>query len=427
MVALPLLLACLVQTVLRAEPPPPLAVEQALTDAIQQNPRMLAATREIAAAQSGVGAARALENPEIVFAPGLTSPSGSDEELVIRQPLEVNGTRRARADVARAELVRVEAQALVELRDLVRDTKVAYYELARARELRGLAEVGLRDAEEFDKGVGRQVEEGLRPGVDRLQTGVEVSRARQQLTRAESQVRVALAALNTLRGHVPAEAVGAVSLPTVEPTAVQSGALLQRALAARGEIVIQQAAREVHLGRARLSRAEGRPDLVPLLRAESVVRGVHGAGLGLGISLPLWDHGSRRNRVRQAELLAEAQEARTVAARNQVLQEVEQAIARLTAAEAIIREYEQGVLDQATRLRDALVKGFQLGAPGTSVLTVLEAQRTHRAVQIEYTEALVDYAKARAELEWATGAAVPETLVGASDGLDRADGLEGAR
>jgi len=46
----------------------------------------------------------------------------------------------------------------------------------------------------------------------------------------------------------------------------------------------------------------------------------------------------------------------------------------------------------------------QLEAGVVSVLAVLEAQRTYRAVLSEYYTALADYAKAQAELEWALGA-----------------------
>ena len=68
--------------------PPPLTVDGAVALAVKNNPRLLAAARDVGAAQSGVRAARARANPEIVFAPGFTA-GGSDEELRIQQPLEL--------------------------------------------------------------------------------------------------------------------------------------------------------------------------------------------------------------------------------------------------------------------------------------------------------------------------------------------------
>jgi Outer membrane efflux protein len=136
---------------------------------------------------------------------------------------------------------------------------------------------------------------------------------------------------------------------------------------------------------ARLARAQGRPDLAPQFRAGSVTRGFGDSGIGIGISLPLFDYGSRRHRIRQAEESARAQEARIAATRRQVRQEVEQALARLQAADAVVRD-QGGVLEGARRLLEASRTGFQAGA--TSVIAILEAQRTYRSVLTDYTNAL---------------------------------------
>src|SRR5690242_20375922 len=106
-------------------PSPSITVEQAVTSAIQNNPRLSAAVREVSAGQRGVRAARTLTNPEFVFSPGLTSINGADEELFIQQPLELNGTRSARTGAAEARLRQSRAEALVELRNSVFATKLA--------------------------------------------------------------------------------------------------------------------------------------------------------------------------------------------------------------------------------------------------------------------------------------------------------------
>lgn len=392
-----------------APAPAPLSVEEAVTRAIRQNPRLTAVAREIEAARRGVRSARALTNPSVTFTPGITSIGGSDEEFLLVQPLELNGTRTARTGIAQAQWERTRAESLVELRDLVFQTRTAYYELARTQELRGIAEELLRSAEEFDRGVRRQAEEGLRPGIDRVQTGIEVARAQQQVVLAESQVQAAQIALNTLLGQ-PTAAAPAVAPLTFQPEAVDRNTLLAQALEARAEIQAEAATREQFRAEARLARAQGRPDLAPQLRAGGVVRGVQNAGVGLGVTLPFLDYGSRRNRVRQAEQSVLAQEARIEASRNRVRQEVEQALTRLTVAEATARNYQGGVLEQSQRLLEGSMRALQIGAPGTTILTVLEAQRTRRTVRTEYTNALAQYAQARAELERAVGAVSADLL-----------------
>ncbi len=404
-----------------------LSVEEAVALAVRQNPRLAAAAGDVVAAQAGVRSARALTNPTLTFTPALFG-TGSDEEFLFQQPLELNGTRSARTGVAQAQLRQTQAEAIVALRNLVLDTRSAYFELARTQELRTVAQDVLRTAEEVHRGVRRQAEEGLRPEIDPVQTEIEVNRARQQLTLAESQVLTAQATLNTHLGRPAGQPIEALPLVVTSapgspaPGAATPGvtalpadelnqdALVARALTARAEVVVEAARQEQFRQEARLARAQGRPDVAPQLRSENVLREPRAPGIGIGLSLPFLDYGARRNRVRQAEAAARAQQARITATQNVVRQEVTQAFTRLQAAEAVIRSYEAGVLDQSRRLRDASLRALQLGAPGASILTVLEAQRTYRNVLTEYTNALAQQAQARAELERATGAVPAELL-----------------
>ncbi|MCW3055624.1 MAG: putative cobalt-zinc-cadmium resistance protein czcC [Chthonomonadales bacterium] len=399
---------------------PTVSADEAVARAIQNNPRLSAAIRDVTAARSGVRSAQALTNPNFVFTPGITSLSGTGDELVLSQPLELNGARSARTGVAGAQLKATEALAVVELRELVFSVRVAYYQLAQARAQQTLAAVLLSNATEFDRISRRLVDAGARPGIELAQTGLEVSRAQQQVILADAQTKVAAAALNTLLG-LSAEATIAPIAPLSPTTdALDEPALLRQALASRAEIANVEATREGFQQEARLARAEGRPDLSPQIRFGSLIRGVpeassgNGFGIGLGISLPIFDYGSRRNRIRQAEDAARAQTDRITATQNQVRQEVTQAIARLRAAQQIAADYQGGVLEQARRLLDASQTGFQEGQ--TSIVAVLEARRTYAAVQTEYLTALTSTALARAELERATGtipgALLPTPLIG---------------
>ncbi len=436
-------------------------MEDAVRLAATANPRITAAARDIEAAASGVASARALVNPNAFFAPGVTSISGTGEEFLIQQPLEINGTRAARTGVARAQLRAVQAQANVSVRDVVFATKSAYYELARAREQAAVARESLTVAQEFDRIARRQVEEGARAGIDLAQTGLEVSRAQRQVTLADGQAVVAVAALNTALARDPATPIGPLTplaaqppdsassddgqgavappvspVPDVTPALsgvavtpqtpppAPSGAtdrgtttLLNQALTSRAEIQAGQATGEQFRQEARLARAEGRPDLVPQFRVGYFTRGLqsasegNGAGIGVALTLPILDYGSRRNRIRQAEQSARAQDARVVALQNDVRQQVMQALARQRAAEEVVRAYqggtEGGALAQARRALDGSRIGFREGR--TSIVALLEAQRSFRAVQNEYVNALADAAVARAEVERATGT-IPASL-----------------
>ncbi|HEY0868072.1 MAG TPA: TolC family protein [Fimbriimonas sp.] len=387
-------------------PPAPgsLTAQEAVRRAVEHSPSIQAALREALAMESGVRAARALANPEITVAPGFTK-AGSDEELLVRQPLEINGTRAARAGVASARARAAKAEAVRELRETVYRTKHAYYGLARARERLALTGDLSKSADELDAYAARQVELGSRPGVERTQTRIEAARARQQLERARADHADAQTRLNVLMG-LPGDAPLSLADMAVTRQEIDEDALLRAALPSRAEFAVSEANRQAYLQEARLARAEGLPDIAPHFRAESVSREPREGGFGIGISIPIFDHGGRRNRIRQAEESARAQEQRSLALWDQVRMEVQQAVARLRAAERIVASYQNGLLDDSRRLLESSRTGFRLGQ--TNVVSLLEAQRTYRAVQTEYIDALADHEQALAEIERAAGS-VPES------------------
>jgi Outer membrane protein len=386
----------------------PLSVETALEQALAHNPRVAAVIHDLRAARQGVRAAGALANPQVAFTPALTGGvgGGSDNELFIAQPLEVNGARSARRGAAEARLRETEAEAAVLLRDVVYEVRAAYYELVRAREQAALARDILAIAGELDRLARVQVELGARPAIEQVQTGIEVAKARQQVALAEASVAAKEAALNALLNRPPSAPLGPVALPAADADtpALAEGAqeAEQQALAQRSELAAGRARVEASRQEARAARAEGVPDVAPQFRATSVTRGVQQSGFGVGITLPFFDYGGRRGRARQAEESARAEEARVAALTAQVRQEVARVAARVRAAEAVLATYPEGLLAQAKRLLDASRLGYEEGK--TTIVALLESQRTYRQIQSDYIDARVELALARAERERATGA-----------------------
>ncbi len=440
----------------------PLSVDDAVCLAVSRNPRLDAAVRDVRAATAGVRSVRALTNPTVFFAPGITSISGTGEEFLAQQPLELNGVRQARAAVANADLRGARAGSLVTLRDIVYQTKVAYYTVARAQRRSGIARELLAVAREADRVARIQVEAGARAGIDLAQTGIEVARSQREVTLADGATAESVAVLNTLLARSVTQSIPLLSLDAPDPQASGAGgtglispqtsgetaaqgvfhpqgasrqqdnapmilppgtpptvpdagdALATRAFSARGETRSAVALRDRFRAEAALARAEGRPDIAPQVRVGNFLRGLQpasqgqGVGIGVALTLPFFDHGSRKNRIRQAEEGAKAQESRIVAAQNDIRQEIAQAQMRFAGAETVRTSYRGGVLEQAKRLLDASQLGFREGR--VSVVALLEAQRSYIGIQNEYADALTTLAIARAALERASGA-VPETFL----------------
>jgi outer membrane protein TolC len=150
-----------------------------------------------------------------------------------------------------------------------------------------------------------------------------------------------------------------------------------------------------------------------MFRSNELVRTVtpQDYGFGITITLPLLDWGSRRNRIRQAEESAHAQQDRLSDVRNQIRQEVEQSLVHVRTANSLLKSYRQGILERAKRLMEASRTGLQEGQ--LSIPSVLEAQRTYRNVHIEVVNAQAEYALAVADLERTMGT-VPASLLPAA-------------
>ena len=129
------------------------------------------------------------------------------------------------------------------------------------------------------------------------------------------------------------------------------------------------------------------------------------------ITAPIFDFGSIKGEKRAAQADVRASEARITLLRSQAASQVEQALIRLDQQRATVERYQSGIVPQTLDLLRKTQVGFAAGA--SSYLEVLEAQRTLRAVQTEYLQALVGVRTSEAQLESALGATPPENLLGA--------------
>jgi len=383
-----------------------LTADGVVTLVARRNLGILAALRDILASRAGVRSASALTPPLFTIGPALQM-GGTTDGLIFEQSLELNGTRDARAGIARARLRLSQAQALVQLQALVYTARVNFYALASAQARLRLARDARAVAGQFNDIARRQVALGARPGIEARQTAVEAARARIQEAQAAGEEQAARAALNAYLGRAAQDPVEALLDSPARSPAPDPVAAARQALAARGEIAEAQAARDIPAAEARLSRAQGRPDLAPEFRISQITPTYMDAGVGVVITLPL-DYGTRRNLVRQQESTASAGDARAVGTRAQVRLDVSQATARLAAAREALNEYDAGLLDDARAVRDSTRLGFAEGA--TTIIAVLDAQRTYQAVAGERLAALTQAGLAQAAFDRAVGS-IPSVLI----------------
>src|SRR5690606_11405094 len=141
------------------------------------------------------------------------------------------------------------------------------------------------------------------------------------------------------------------------------------------------------------------------------------------ITAPVFDFGSIKYERRAAQAEVAAGEAQVALLRSEAASQVERALIRLDQQRATVERYRTDIVPQTLDLLRKTQIGFDAGA--STYLEVLEAQRTLRAVQAEYLQALVGVRTSEAQLESALGATPPENLLGAIDNSQGASTPDG--
>lgn len=385
-----------------------LTLKQAIDHALQANPAIAAGRLTAQAAEEAVRGASALKNPEVIVAPSVVGSAGSDSAVLVAQPLEVNGSRKARKSIASHESAAAQAETQIISRNIVLQVKQLYWSAARGMQVVVLNQNNVAYLESLREAVSRQVDVGRSPGSELIKSDVELARARQELSQAELDLESTKSALNTLLNRplnsefVPADKLTFVD---VDPDA---DALLAAGLTNRPEL--KAAAAEVGAAQGQIdsARAEFRPDVAVEARKESFDSG--DSGVAVSFHLPVFDWGSSKSAIKQAKIRESGKQQQVESVKNAIKLEVEQAILTERTAAKIVEYYEAGILDKSAQLAAMAQKGYEKGA--TSYLEVLEAQRTLRTIKTEYISAVAEHSSAVAQLEWAANTDIDGTHSG---------------
>jgi len=294
-----------------------------LTDALQRvaqnHPLARAVALELEATRWR-GRAEAAFAPMSVYLAPMISDGGSGEELIVQQPLELNGGQRARAALshARYQLHRAETQSA--LNELLTQTAEAFVDAyAYQRRLEAVAHYV-------------QTLDALQP-----QVAVHAPRetAQAQAMEVGEAHRRALYRLNAL-----------LQRPLDAPLALMPVQELPDMPTADDAVDADAAQLALLQAELRLMRAQLLPDVVLQARVEKFAGNSTRPAYALVLEFPLVDHGARRAAIRAQQLLIEAQTLRIESARLQ-------AQAEQRAAEDAYR-LAQARLVQAQRRLDTL-------------------------------------------------------------------------
>jgi cobalt-zinc-cadmium efflux system outer membrane protein len=385
-----------------------LTLAEAETLLAEHNRELLAARRAVESAEAQRTIAAARPNPTLSLntlsissnpgtGPGSLNQKRMDTILRIDQPFERGGKRELRMDAAEGLERAARGDSLDTLRIQLAQLRGAYYDLKQAEE-----KVVILD--ETAQLFGRT----LAAAQVRLKAGdlaaADVAKVQVDYERAQNDARGAKADLARARialGYFIGEDRDADELRAADPWPAR-----QRPDAAAVERAIEQSADarpDVAAAKARVAAAEKLRDLARSQQTRDITLGaqyehypgsVPSDSIGFGISLPLFTGYDFTGDIQRAEVDRYAALDALARARAVAGNDIRRAASDLAAASDRLERYDSTLLEAAQRTAQAVEFAFQRGA--NSVLEVLDARRTLRAVRLEALAARTDHAKALA-------------------------------
>ena len=361
----------------------------------RNNRELLAARRalESADAQTVIAGAR----PNATFSVNSTSIAsgvqGADTVFRIDQPFERGDKRTLRLDAASGLRLAAQRDSLDVLRQQLAVARAAYFDLKQAQER---AQVLDETAALFGRtleAAQTRLKAGDLAAADVAKVEVDQGRAQNDARAARADLARAQLALAYLIGEEAAAAGLAAADDWPAPQRADA-AVLAEAVEARPDV---QAAK------ARVEAAERLRDLARAQRTRDVTLGAQyerfpGSNpvnsVGFGVSVPLFTGYDFSGDIRKAEVDRYAALDQLDRARAIALAELRRSASDLNSAAERVERFDSTLLAAAGRSSEAVEFAFRRGA--SSVLEVLDARRTLRAVRLEALTARTDHAKAYA-------------------------------
>lgn len=333
-----------------------------------------------------------------------TPPDLFDARVTYEYPLYSGGRLEAQIALARAGVRGAEAALERVKQDIILATKQAYFQVLVSQQGVEVAQRSQVQAEETLRTAEARVRAGTSPRFDEIQAEVSVANARQSLVRARNGVATAtqeLAAVMGLQVDAPVRPTEPMQFAALRVSVPE---LVDRSLTQRPELVEHQARVDGARAAIELARAGGQPAV-----------GLVGAGLGTGNSstsislgwsitlaatIPLFDGGVIRERIREAELRLGQLTVTGAQLRQRIELEVRRNALNLAAAQEELATAGKTVEQAREAVRLAQLR-FREGV-GTN-LEVIAAQAALAQAEGAQVQALFAFNTARAQLERAAG------------------------
>jgi cobalt-zinc-cadmium efflux system outer membrane protein len=385
-----------------------------LSEVVRANLDYAAQRYNLSIAQAAVAAAKEFKNPSLQMAGERdVSHSGSERMpstygATLTQTIELGGKRKYRILGARQNYAAAAATLESFFRNLKLDAATAF---ADALALFRTAQQK-RQTAEYLRSLLMAQSERLRAGdvgeVDVLQTQIEAQQVQNELLSAQAEAQNASIGLSAFLGRDRGQTLllpkGNLEIPSRD---YELQKLIVEALQNRSDLIALRHTRDAAQSKIREETANRVPDVdigpawTHNTESEnSIAPSPTWDSLGLSVTLPLPLWNRNKAAIATARFTAEQAQKQLEAAELKAEVQIRQNYTSYKSALERLRRYQGSILRDADTVLEAKRFSYQRGQ--TTLLELLDAQRTNNEVRQNYIEALADLAKALIELERAT-------------------------
>ena len=393
------------------------ALKPLIAEALKNNPEIKAASNEAEAARQRVSPAGALDDP-MLEAGLLNVPTDSwrlnREDMTMKmlgltQRLPFPGKRALRREVAAKDAEAVEQGYRETVNRVVREVKLAYYDLALAIESARLIKDNTLVLEQFLRIAENRYTVGQGTQADVFKAQTQLAKMSEELLRMEREVPVMDAELAKLLGRTGAAAPVEARLPRLQETSFDLGALRETALQRRPQLLALRTLVDKGGAAIDLARKDYSPDFDVRFsygQRDNMLDGTKRpdmASLTVAINLPIWGKDKIDPRVAEARVMRDQAMSMYQAQQNEVFAKLRQQAAVAEQSRRSAQLYDTAIVPQARLAVESALAAYRVSR--ADLLTLLDSQMSLFNYGIGRAAAVVNLNKALAEIELLTGAA----------------------
>ena len=389
----------------------PMTLPEIEAEALANNPDIQAATYQSRLAESRLGTAAAVDDPQFgyrAWSTPLLQPwnlNQTQHMFMLTQNIPGKGKRELKYLVASDDIDVQRLAAESRKREVLAMVRQSFYRLLRSYDQIRIHHDQVALAEKVIDATRIQYTAGRAPQKDVLQAGVAYSKLAEHLIMFEREADSARAELNTLMGRAPGEPLEVAGEYGIIETLPSQDELQSIAFRNRPELLALEAMQKQSTHKVQLAGKGLNPDYslsagYMLMPSGSMNR--NGWLAEFSMTLPWLNRSKHDSEVQQAQEESAALQAEYAKQRATILKEIRDAIIRAEAARKIVNLYRDTLKPDLENVSRSATVAYQTSQ--ASLLDVIETQSGSIEAEYALFDALAEYEQSIAGLERAIGA-----------------------